>query len=58
LVTEDVWEVIKYAELYQKGLPPIAGGALDQTQSFIEAARFIFEEENKIKKQLGYFGDE
>lgn len=26
LITEDIWQVIRFAELYEKGLPPIAGG--------------------------------
>jgi hypothetical protein len=55
LVTSDVWQVIRYAELYKKGLPPIAGGVLDQAQSFVEAATFIFQEENCWKNKLGAF---
>ena len=58
LVTGDVWELLKFAGLYQKGLPPVAGGALDQAKIFIDAVDFIIEEENRIKKKLGYFGDE
>ncbi|HEW78613.1 MAG TPA: hypothetical protein ENH34_01410, partial [Phycisphaerales bacterium] len=42
LVTNDVWEILEFAELYEKGLPPIAGGSLDQAKSFIYACRFIF----------------
>jgi len=55
LVTGDIWQVIEYAELYKKGLPPVPGGALSQTQSFIEAAGFVFREENYWKKKLGIF---
>ena len=47
--------MIKLAKLYEKGLPPVAGGSLDQTQAFIEAAEFIFAEEAKYKKKLGIF---
>jgi len=47
--------VIKLAHLYEKGLPPVAGGSLDQTQQFIFAADFIFSEEAKYKKKLGIF---
>ena len=32
------------AELYKKGLPPVHGGSLDQTQAFVTAARFIWSE--------------
>lgn len=43
-ITDDVWEVIRFAELYEKGLPPVAGGALDQAYNFIKAADFIMKE--------------
>jgi len=38
----DVWNALKFIDLYEKGLPPIAGGALDQAQNFIEAAAIVF----------------
>ena len=53
LITADVWEMIELAKFYEKGMPPIAGGVLDQTQSFISAANFIFAEENVWKAKLG-----
>jgi len=53
LITNDVWEVIEYAELYERGLPPIAGGALDQAQNFLVACRFIFREKSDWKNKLG-----
>ena len=52
-VTDDVWEIIEYAELYEKGLPPVAGGALDQAYCFLQAVRFIFVERQNWKKILG-----
>ena len=55
LITHDVWKIIKFAELYEKGLPPVAGGALDQAVSFVDAASFIFAEQNYWKKKLGIF---
>jgi hypothetical protein len=53
LITPDVWEMIELAGFYKKGLPPVAGGVLDQAHSFIEAAGFIFSEENYWKAKLG-----
>ena len=53
IIPDDVWDVIDYAELYEKGLPPIAGGALDQAKVFLDAARFIFNEQACWKKKLG-----
>lgn len=55
LITNDIYEVIKLAELYEKGLPPVAGGALDQAKIFIEAAMFIFSEKAYWKRKLGIF---
>jgi len=55
MIPPDVWEVIQYAELYEKGLPPIAGGVLDQAKNFIEACRFIFSEQRHWKNKLGIF---
>ena len=36
--------MIEAADLARKGLPPVAGGALDQTQVFLDACRFIWAE--------------
>jgi len=55
-ITEDVWEVIRYAELYEKGLPPVAGGALDQAANFIKAAMYIFSVQAYWKNKLEVFG--
>ena len=52
-ITEDVWEVIQYAELYEKGLPPVAGGALDQAKNFTEAASYIFRLKAYWENKLG-----
>jgi len=49
IITRDVWEVMQYAELYEKGLPPVHGGALDQAYVFTWACRVIWAEENKFK---------
>lgn len=48
----DVWDLIDYAALYEKGLPPVAGGALDQAIYFTRAAKWIFEEKNYWKRKL------
>lgn len=41
----DVVEAVQLFDLYEKGLPPIAGGALDQSAWFIDAfSRFRYEE--------------
>ena len=48
-VTEDVWEVIRFAELFERGLPPVAGGVLDQAVTFVEAVNLIRYEKNYWK---------
>lgn len=36
-------------DLFEKGLPPVEGGVLDQSVSFVEAARFFESEECKVR---------
>jgi len=52
-INTEIWEVIKYVRLYEKGLPPVAGGALDQTYNFLLAADFVMAEEQYWKNKLG-----
>lgn len=40
---------IELIDLFGKGLPPVAGGMLDQSVSFIQAARFLDLEERRIR---------
>ena len=54
-VTHDVWQVIQYAKLYEKGLPPVAGGALDQAAVFVDACLFIWQEQAYWRNKLGLF---
>jgi len=51
--TDDVWEMLAAADLAAKGLPPVAGGQLDQTKSFLQAARFIWNEQAAAKAAIG-----
>lgn len=55
IITPDIWEIIHYAELYEKGLAPVAGGALDQAKIFTATCRFIFREQAIWKKKLRIF---
>lgn len=41
---KEMADLVMYAELMQKGLPPVTGGVLDQSASFIEAATFYWSE--------------
>jgi len=55
IITADVWEVIRMAGFFEKGLPPVAGGVLDQAENFVAAAEFIFAEQKYYKNKLGIF---
>ena len=47
------WTLLELTDLYERGLPPVAGGALDQATTFIEAARFVRAEQTRHKAELG-----
>lgn len=38
-------------ELFDKGLPPVAGGVLDQSASFIRAASIFRSEQHKVRHE-------
>jgi hypothetical protein len=40
------------ADLFNEGLPPVAGGSLDQSASFVDAVRILKYEENRIKAEI------
>ncbi len=42
-----------YAVLYEKGLPPVTGGALEQSHWFTDACRFYWGEQSFWKAKLG-----
>lgn len=44
-------QTITLIDLFGKGMPPVAGGVLDQSAWFIEAARLLEHEENLIKAE-------
>ncbi len=42
---------INLVELFEKGLPPVTGGVLDQSASFLNAARFFASEDQLAKAE-------
>jgi hypothetical protein len=42
---------ISLIDLFQKGLPPVAGGTLDQSVWFLEAAKILGNEEAQAKSE-------
>ena len=53
IIDEKTWEIMELAELFKKGLPPIAGGVLDQAKNFVSAARFCWAEIENYKREKG-----
>lgn len=47
----EVVNAIDLIDLFGKGLPPISGGTLDQSVSFVRAAQFFENEENKVRNE-------
>jgi len=41
----------RYADLFEKGLPPVAGGALDQAAWFLEAVQILSSDESEMRAQ-------
>ena len=41
-ITPDALHVLRLADIWSKGSPPVAGGTLDQTASMVEAAELIW----------------
>jgi len=56
-VPGDAWQVIEMADLLKHGLPPLAGGMLDQVQVFVDAARFVWGEQTHWRATLGILTD-
>lgn len=50
-VPAEVWEVIELADLYEKGLPPVAGGTLDQADAFLRGCRMYWNERERIRAE-------
>lgn len=53
VVPDEAWQLLRLARLYEKGLPPVAGGALDQAAAFVEACDFVWNEEKYWKLKQG-----
>ena len=55
-VGAEISDVIGLAELYEKGLPPISGGVLDQSEWFADACGTIWADQSYWKRRLGIIG--
>lgn len=42
---------MELADLFEKGLPPLSGGVLDQTDAFLQGARIAWRERERIENE-------
>ena len=49
IVSEDVWTLHRLVRFMDEGLPPVAGGVLDQAEVFLDAMTFVRAEKHRIE---------
>ena len=47
--TREVAPLLPLVSLFEKGLPPVAGGALDQDHWFLEACQYLWSEHARVR---------
>jgi hypothetical protein len=51
-VDQEAFKIIGLADMYEKGIPPVSGGSLDQSNWFVEFCRWLWSENSRIEKEL------
>ena len=51
IVPAEIWECRRLAEFAEKGLLPLAGGVLDQTDAFLAGCRVVWRERDRIRNE-------
>lgn len=51
IVDREIMSFIELADYAKNGLFPVSGGALEQSQSFLAACRFLWSEDNRAEMQ-------
>jgi hypothetical protein len=51
IVPAETFGILDLAELMKEGLPPVAGGVLDQAKTFLDAARLVWAEEERWRQK-------
>lgn len=51
-IDAEVWEMIEMVDFFEKGMPPVAGGLLDQTAYFVKFAGFTQQEARQYRKRF------
>lgn len=49
LITDEIADFIQFADLARDGNFPVSGGMLDQSCSFLDACRFFWAQETKMR---------
>ncbi len=52
LITRDIADLLDDTDLFYEGLPPVAGGVLDQAAGFIAAAKFVRATQNEAINEM------
>lgn len=52
LIDEATLDVLRLAEDWKRGVPPVAGGSLDQTESIAQACEYVWREEAAWEAKL------
>ena len=50
-IDAELVQFLDLADMFEKGIPPIAGGSLDQASWFLKAFHFLKSEENRITRE-------
>jgi len=51
MVDEPTVRLIELARLFHRGLPPVAGGTLDQASGFLAVAGFVADEDERYRQE-------
>lgn len=58
MVDRELADCLRPARLYEKGLPPVMGGSLDQANWFVEMAECYWSERAQCRAELGIPSEE
>ena len=47
-----MFEALKYVDLWARGIPPVAGGALDQAAAFLDFCFLVWADEREHRAAL------
>jgi hypothetical protein len=51
-VTQTSWEILRIANLIDKGFPPVVGGSLDQSKPLMDAVEFVWGDEASNRQEI------